>query len=159
MLAAFALPTLKRSTGSAIDWFSVFFFTALAIVIWVFYVGMMTGTPAKAAQRIAALLPGFEPHFSPALLVLAVARHRGVAGAGALAHGARAARAVEVAGAAGLGRGAELAAAADAGPAGDRLRAQLSPQVAGAVRGGRRAELHLGLALSRTHIAALRQRW
>ena len=72
VLAAFALPTLKRSAGSAIDWFSVFFFTALAIAIWVFYVGMMTGTPAKAAQRIAALLPGFEPHFSPALLVLAI---------------------------------------------------------------------------------------
>ena len=71
VLAAFALPTLKRSAGSAIDWFSVFFFTALAIVIWVFYVGMMTGTPAKPAQRIAALLPGFEPHFSPGLLVLA----------------------------------------------------------------------------------------
>ena len=72
VLAAFSLPTLKRSAGSAIDWFSVFFFTGLAIAIWVFYVGMMTGTPAKAAQRIAALLPGFEPHFSPALLVLAV---------------------------------------------------------------------------------------
>jgi len=72
VLAAFALPTLKRSTGAAIDWFTVFFFTALAIVIWVFYVGMMTGTPAKAAQRIAALLPGFEPHFSLALLVLAI---------------------------------------------------------------------------------------
>ena len=72
VLAAFALPTLKRSAGSAIDWFSVFFFTALAIFIWVFYVGMMTGTPAKPAQRIAALLPGFEPHFSLSLLVLAV---------------------------------------------------------------------------------------
>jgi len=71
VLAAFALPTLKRSAGSAIDWFSVFFFTALAIAIWVFYLGMMTGTPAKPAQRIAALLPGFEPHFSPGLLVLA----------------------------------------------------------------------------------------
>ena len=72
VLAAFALPTLKRSAGSAIDWFSVFFFTALAIAIWVFYVGMMTGTPAKPAQRIARLLPGFEPHFSPALLALAI---------------------------------------------------------------------------------------
>jgi hypothetical protein len=71
VLAAFALPTLKRSAGSAIDWFSVFFFTALALVMWVFYLGMMTGTPAKPAQRIAALLPGFEPHFSPGLLVLA----------------------------------------------------------------------------------------
>jgi hypothetical protein len=72
VLAAFALPTLKRATGSAIDWFSVFFFTALAIVIWVFYVAMMTGTPAKPALRIEHLLPGFEPHFSAPLLALAV---------------------------------------------------------------------------------------
>ena len=29
VLAAFALPTLQRSTAAAIDWFSVFFFTHL----------------------------------------------------------------------------------------------------------------------------------
>lgn len=73
VLAAFALPTLKRATGAAIDWFSVSLFSVLAIVVWVFYLGMMTGTPAKAAERIARLLPGFEPHFSPALLALAIA--------------------------------------------------------------------------------------
>jgi hypothetical protein len=73
VLAAFALPTLKRSTGSAIDWFSVFFFTALAIAIWVFYLSLMTGVPVKPALRVARLLPGFEPHFSALLLALAVA--------------------------------------------------------------------------------------
>ena len=73
VLAAFALPTLKRAAGAAIDWFSVFFFSLLAIVVWVFYIGMMTGAPAKAAERIARLLPGFEPRFSPALLALAIA--------------------------------------------------------------------------------------
>ena len=73
VLAAFALPTLKRATGAAIDWFSVSFFTVFAIVVWVFYIGMLTGVPAKAAERIARLLPGFEPHFSPVLLALAVA--------------------------------------------------------------------------------------
>ncbi len=72
VLAAFALPTLKRSTGSAIDWFSVFFFTTLAIAIWVFYIALMTGAPAKAALRLAHLLPGFEAHFSAPLLALAV---------------------------------------------------------------------------------------
>jgi hypothetical protein len=72
VLAAFALPTLKRSTGSAIDWFSVFFFTTFAIAIWVFYIALMTGTPAKPALRIAHLLPGFEAHFSAPLLALAI---------------------------------------------------------------------------------------
>ncbi|MEP6503470.1 MAG: hypothetical protein ABJD97_09080 [Betaproteobacteria bacterium] len=73
VLAAFALPTLKRSAGSAIDWFSVFFFTALAISIWVFYVSLMTGVPVKPALRVARLLPGFEAHFSAPLLALAIA--------------------------------------------------------------------------------------
>jgi hypothetical protein len=42
--------------GAAIDWFSVFFFTVLAIAFWVFYAGVMTGVPAKAgrAHRAAA---------------------------------------------------------------------------------------------------------
>jgi hypothetical protein len=73
VLAAFALPTLKRSAGAAIDWFSVSFFTVLAIAMWVFYAGVMTGVPAKAGERIARLLPGFESHFSAPLLALALA--------------------------------------------------------------------------------------
>ena len=105
VLAAFALPTLKRATGSAIDWFSVFFFTAFAILdLGLLHAGMLVGTPAKVALRIANLLPGFEAHFSAPLLALAIAGHGRLARAGALAHGARAARAVEVAGAAGLWR-------------------------------------------------------
>jgi hypothetical protein len=73
VLAAFALPTLKRSAGAAIDWFSVFFFTTLALAVWVFYLSMMTGVPAKPALRIARLLPGFEANFSAPLLALAIA--------------------------------------------------------------------------------------
>jgi hypothetical protein len=73
VLAAFALPTLKHSAGAAIDWFSVFFFTVLAIAMWVFYAGVMTGVPAKAGERIAHLLPGFEPRFSALLLAIAIA--------------------------------------------------------------------------------------
>ncbi len=73
VLAAFALPTLKRATGAAIDWFSVSFFTAFAALIWVVYISMMTGVPAKPAERVARLLPGFEPHFSAPILAIAVA--------------------------------------------------------------------------------------
>jgi 4-amino-4-deoxy-L-arabinose transferase-like glycosyltransferase len=73
MLAAFALPTLKRSASAAIDWFSLFFFTACALTIWVMYVAMHTGVPAKPAANIAKLAPGFEPQFSALALVLAMA--------------------------------------------------------------------------------------
>lgn len=72
VLAAFALPTLKRTAGAAIDWFSVFFFSATAIVIWVIYVAMHTGVPAKPAANVAKLAPGFEPTFSWPALISAV---------------------------------------------------------------------------------------
>lgn len=72
-LAAFALPTLQRSTAAAIDWFSVFFFSICAIAIWVIYVSLHTGVPAKPAANVMRLAPGFEPSFSPIALVLGLA--------------------------------------------------------------------------------------
>jgi hypothetical protein len=74
MLAAFALPTLKRSAAAAIDWFSMFFFSVGALTIWVLYSAMQTGVPAKPAANIVRLAPGFVPSFSaPALVIAAVA--------------------------------------------------------------------------------------
>ena len=72
VLAAFALPTLKRGTTSAIDWFSVFAFSFVAIFLWVLYAAMMTGTPAKPAANIAKLAPGFEARFSLTAFAFAV---------------------------------------------------------------------------------------
>lgn len=72
ILAAFALPTLRRSTTSAIDWFSVFFFSLCALTIWVVYLAMQTGVPAKTAANVAKLAVGFRAPFSIGLLLLAV---------------------------------------------------------------------------------------
>ena len=72
VLAAFSLPTLRRSVASAIDWFSVFFFTTCGLVIWVFYGAMHTGIPAKPAANIAKLAPGYEAQFSWPALVIAI---------------------------------------------------------------------------------------
>jgi hypothetical protein len=73
VLAAFSLPTLHRSTGAAIDWFSVFFFTASAVTLWVFYLGMQWGVPAKAMATVNRLLPGFKASFSLIALAFALA--------------------------------------------------------------------------------------
>jgi hypothetical protein len=73
VLAAFALPTLKRSAAAAIDWFSMFFFSAWALLFWVHYVAMHTGMPPRPAANILRLAPGFEPVFSAPELALAVA--------------------------------------------------------------------------------------
>lgn len=71
VLAAFALPTLKRSTSAAVDWFSMFFFSISAVTIWVIYAAVQTGVPAKPAANVARLAPGFAPHFDAAALLLA----------------------------------------------------------------------------------------
>ena len=73
VLAAFALPTFKRSTTAAIDWFSMFFFSLSAIAIWVIYLAMHTGMPAKPAANVAKLAPGFVADFSPLSLAVAAA--------------------------------------------------------------------------------------
>jgi 4-amino-4-deoxy-L-arabinose transferase-like glycosyltransferase len=73
VLAAFALPTLKRSTTSAIDWFSVFAFSIAALAVWVIYAAFVTGTPAKPAANIARLAPGFEGTFSALPFAIAAA--------------------------------------------------------------------------------------
>lgn len=72
VLASFALPTLHRGTSSAIDWFSVFFFSAWAIAIWVVYASVYSGVPAKPAANVMRLAPGFTPSFSALALVAAV---------------------------------------------------------------------------------------
>jgi hypothetical protein len=71
VLAAFALPTMSRSLSAAIDWFSMFFFTACAITVWVIYAAVQTGVPAQPAANVARLAPGFVARFS--LLECAVA--------------------------------------------------------------------------------------
>lgn len=73
VLAAFALPTMKRSLTAAIDWFSVFFLSGVALFVWAMYVAMQTGTPARWSANVARLLPGFEPQFSGLALACAAA--------------------------------------------------------------------------------------
>ncbi|MDR0479224.1 MAG: hypothetical protein LBH31_05365 [Burkholderiaceae bacterium] len=59
-LAAFALPTFKRSGAAFIDWFTVLFFTGWAIFIWVMWIATLTGFPPQPAANVARLAPGFH---------------------------------------------------------------------------------------------------
>lgn len=70
-LAAFSLPTLKRSVAALVDWFTLVFFSGCAFIIWVIWFAMQTGFPARPAANVARLAPGFEPNFS--LLLFAIA--------------------------------------------------------------------------------------
>ncbi|GKS85607.1 glycosyltransferase family 39 protein [Acidovorax sp. SUPP1855] len=71
-LAAFALPTLRRAIASLIDWFTLLFFSASAITIWVIWLSLQTGVPSKPAANVARLAPAFVPHFSAVAFTLAL---------------------------------------------------------------------------------------
>jgi hypothetical protein len=72
-LAAFALPTLRRSVAALVDWFTLIFFSGCALIIWVVWIAMQTGVPKQPAANVARLVPGFEHSFSftPFLIALA----------------------------------------------------------------------------------------
>lgn len=72
VLAAFALPTLKRGFAAAMDWFSVFFFSAGALFFWVYYLSMHLDWPKTPAANLRRLADGFEPKFNALALVTAV---------------------------------------------------------------------------------------
>lgn len=72
VLAAFALPTLKRSVSALIDWFSVLFFSFCAAIVWIVWLAMLTGVPEKPAANVARLAPGFTPAFEGFAFAVAV---------------------------------------------------------------------------------------
>jgi hypothetical protein len=72
-LAAFALPTLRRSVAALIDWFTLIFFSGCAFIIWVIWIAMQTGWPSQPAANVQRLFPGFEPSFGGLALLMASA--------------------------------------------------------------------------------------
>jgi 4-amino-4-deoxy-L-arabinose transferase-like glycosyltransferase len=74
IMAAFGLPTMKRGTINAIDWFSVMVLTMIAGVVWLWWIATLIGWPAQFAKNAARLLPGFQAEFGiVSFLVAAVA--------------------------------------------------------------------------------------
>ena len=72
VLASFALPTFSRSVSAMLDWFSMFFFSAIALFIWLYYLSIQTGWPAQPLANVRNLAKGFEPSFHPLPLALAL---------------------------------------------------------------------------------------
>jgi len=72
-LAAFALPTFRRSAAALIDWFTLLFFSGAAFIIWAYWIAMQTGVPPKMAASVTRLVPGFVPQFSWLTLLFALA--------------------------------------------------------------------------------------
>ena len=77
ILATFGLPTLKRGTINAIDWFSVMTLSAIAGFLWLGWIAKQTGWPAQLAKNAFRLAPGFQPEFNTFALVVALAATTG----------------------------------------------------------------------------------
>lgn len=73
ILAAFGLPTLKRSAINAVDWFSVMTLSAIAAFIWLGWIAKQTGWPVQLARNAFKLAPGFKPEFNPISFLVALA--------------------------------------------------------------------------------------
>ena len=59
-----AIEKLRRGAASALDWFSIMAFGFLGFLIWLGWFAMMTGFPAKLAERMHVLSEAYLPQFS-----------------------------------------------------------------------------------------------
>ncbi len=61
LLAARALPSLKRGAAQAMYWFGVLTFSFFAIAFWFYYLALDWGWPVRAAAHLARLTPQYTP--------------------------------------------------------------------------------------------------
>jgi len=58
-----AIEKLQRSAASALDWFGIALFGTLGFLLWLGWFAMMSGLPAKLAERMHTLSEAYVPHF------------------------------------------------------------------------------------------------
>lgn len=73
VLAAFALPTLRRAAINSFDWFAVMCFSLAAATIWLGWIAQQTGWPPKIARNIYRQTQGFDTSITWPILLLALA--------------------------------------------------------------------------------------
>ena len=63
LLAVASLDTLRRGAISALDWFGIMTFGLIAILLWIAWIALLTGSPSGIARALAAFQPGFQGRF------------------------------------------------------------------------------------------------
>lgn len=71
VLAAFALPTLRRGAINALDWFAVMCYSLTAATVWLGWIAQQTGWPPKIARSIQRQTEGFNSEILWFALVIA----------------------------------------------------------------------------------------
>lgn len=72
VLAAFALPTLRRGAINSFDWFAVMCFSLVAAAVWLGWIAQHSGWPPKIAQSIHRQTQGFDTSISWTMLSFAL---------------------------------------------------------------------------------------
>ena len=67
-----SVETLKRGAAGALNWFGLMLFGTMGFLIWLGWFAMMTGRPAKLAERMQFLAATVEAHFNWMAFVAAV---------------------------------------------------------------------------------------
>jgi 4-amino-4-deoxy-L-arabinose transferase-like glycosyltransferase len=73
VLAAFGVPTLRRTLQQWVDWFAIAVFTLVIAFVWAYFMALITGAPRAMAHSVMRLMPGYTPDASTAPLLLALA--------------------------------------------------------------------------------------
>ena len=64
VLAAFGLLSLPRNVANLIDYFALSIFTFLAIMIWIYWIALHTGTPEAIHNNVLRAAPGITGIYS-----------------------------------------------------------------------------------------------
>ena len=72
LLAIPGVASLRRGAANAFDWFGMMSFTIFAGLIWIGWCAMIFGWPARLAQQVTRLEPGFSGNFSALPFIIAL---------------------------------------------------------------------------------------
>lgn len=72
LLGAVGAGSLRRGAANAFDWFAMMTFTFFAALVWLGWVALSFGVPARLARQAARLEPGFVMPFQPLAIACAV---------------------------------------------------------------------------------------
>jgi 4-amino-4-deoxy-L-arabinose transferase-like glycosyltransferase len=72
ILAAFAIPTMRRGVINTLDWFALMCFSVTAACVWIGWFALHFGIPKQISLNIARLTVGYEPHIAWWSVALAV---------------------------------------------------------------------------------------
>lgn len=64
VMGSAAVDELRRGAASALDWFGIMLFGTLGFLVWLGWFAMMTGHPAKLAERMHVLSEAYQPQFA-----------------------------------------------------------------------------------------------